>query len=966
MHRIIVAFILLSSLSLTTSAQYFQQQVSYEINAAIDTNHVISGSCDITYTNNSTKSLDTLFVHLYANAFSDKLSKYSEQTLRLGRLDFYFSDDEEMGGYEDLTVQLNDKTVQLYAWQGNKDVVYIIPGKSIAPGETIELATSYKLQLPRKFSRFGWLTNDHYLMYWYPVMAQFDGDGWHPTPYQEIGETYQNTADYQVNLVTDHPHLISSGPWTKNGSNYQLQGSQMPDYAIITSKNKPVISSQIESINGSAINIHVMSKDSSRRESIKKYLADAIPYFEKVIGPYPYPSLSIFDKGPDAQSGMEYPGLITVSGKDEGLSELQYYIVHELLHEYFYGALAFNQRDYAWLDEGLTTHYQQRYYLEELGVDFHSSRSSLVQNEGSQPVVHTSALAQACRHDHASISAPLDQISPLNYGLNAYEVPARMYAHLAEYIGLEIWDQALQEFYQTWKGKHPGPSDLQKVLEEKANKDLSWFFGPLINENWAYDYAIDDLKDGILSVTHKTGSTPPYSVTLLTEDGQKQVKWIDGHSDTQQITVDTKWTSAILDESQLSMDIDRNNNYANVRRPLTLAPFYRSDRGGYKEVYTAPIASFNTSDGIMLCVLFHNSTLPPKNLKWAISPAYAFGSKSLVGEGWVSYNQYLNANRFSKIKYGINVKRYGFRNSETLDLSLSYTRVSPSVQLHFRHDPADQKRSNLYLQSVSLQEEFFQFEGEQVSIKDDNNQLFRLGYRYQNDWKLSPTGLDIRLEQQSYTNAVGESHNYLKLIAEIEKGYHFSASQAINFRLWGTYFLQNTQRQSANFDGAITRGSAALIYQGFNDYAYDDYFFNRQNQDASLSNQISYGGGGFKTPVGSQYGIGQSNDLAIALNVSSDLPIKMPKFLPLKLFFDLGYYTSKGASIDPLTANTIYSGGIMLDYLDGLVSVHLPMFNSAAISEIYDTEGTGLLGKISFSIDLHRWNPWDKIDEERP
>ena len=89
----------------------------------------------------------------------------------------------------------------------------------------------------------------------------------------------------------------------------------------------------------------------------------------------------------------------------------------------------------------------------------------------------------------------------------------------------------------------------------------------------------------------------------------------------------------------------------------------------------------------------------------------------------------------------------------------------------------------------------------------------------------------------------------------------------------------------------------------------------------------------------------------------------MPKFLPLKLFLDVGYYTTKGASLDPLTASTIFSGGVMLEYFDGLIAFHLPLFTSDAISEIYETEGTSLLGKVSFKIDMIRFNPWDILED---
>lgn len=946
-------------------AQYFQQDVAYEINASIDTNHLITATCDIAYTNNSNQTLDTIYIHLWANAFQDRLSQYSEQALRLGNLDYYFADDRELGGYEGLTVRMNGSPMQLYSKDGNKDVVYFLPPKGITPNTQLELACAYQLQLPRKFSRLGWKTYDQFLTYWYPSIATYDDRGWHPMPYLDMGETYMEVANYKVILDGGFEHLISSTPATKQGSTSVFEATQLNDFAIITSKNKPVYTYDL-TIKENALRIEVMSKDQARADSIYSYIKAALPYFEEKIGAFPYASLSVFDQGPNASGGMEYPGLITVSGEDQENSKLRYYVIHELLHQYFYGALTFNQRDHAWLDEGLTTHYQQRYYREVFGLDQYSAGSDRFTGDNPQPLLQTSVRAQACRHYHAPIATPSNEVEPMNYGFNAYEIPARMYTYLTSYLGADVWDEHMQTFYTDWTKKHPSPSDFQSSLESKTGKDLSWFFGQLIQEDWAYDYAISDLTDGKLTVDHKLGSTPPYPILLQSDNGQQKTIWTKGHLGRSTIDVGSQWTKATLDHKKLSMDIDRNNNYAGIRRPIKPQLLTSIDNGATREINFLPTLAYNTSDGGMVGLALYNSSFPPKRLKWLVSPAYGLSSGKVVGEGWVSYDQFLDHPRLFKLTYGVNAKSYAFQNSESLAKTLSYMRISPSAKLAFRHDQAKQIRSSITFQPVFLQEEAFRFEGEnEVFIDNNNSLLWRLRYQYENSWKLSPTSIYAQLEQQSYKNVVGENHNYLKLTASLSKSYHYAPTQKINFRLWGSYFLLNTQRQSSNYDGAIAKGSNALIYQGFNDYAYDHYFFNRSNQGVTFDNQVSNAGGGFKTSLGSQYNVGQSNDLALALNISSDLPIKMPKFLPLKLFLDIGYVTTKGTSTDELSGTTIYSGGVMLSYFDDSFSIHLPLFNSSAISEIYDTEGLSLLGKISFKLDLQKNNPWNLIDEYR-
>jgi hypothetical protein len=969
MHKFLASiFCLLCNVGYNPAfGQYFQQKVAYVISASQDTvNHTISATCDINYTNNSPDNIDTIFLHLWANAFSDKLSAYSEQAIRTGNLDFYFSGKNEMGGYEDLEIKIADQKITLYSWKGNSDVVYFLLPKTLKPDQSIVIKTAYNLKLPRKLSRMGYTAFDNYLMYWYPTPAVYDQNGWHPMPYLSMGETYTEIADYNIEFNSPLQSIIASVPASKVSQKnlHEFEAKNIIDFAIVTSKNKNVYLHSINTQKGNKIDLSIMTKYPNRDSSALLYIQSALNYFESLIGDFPYASLSVMDKGKKSTSGMEYPGLITVSGMDNEEGNFEYYLVHELLHQWFYSALAFNQRDHAWLDEGLATYYQQRYYQDVKGIDHYSEKGGLVMFEGQQPFLQTLARGQACRHYKLPIELDVMAIDPANYGFNAYEIPARMFAYLADYLGQENFDSAMRSFYNLWKENHPSPEALRTSLEKISSKDLSWFFEDLIRKDWSYDYSIRKIVNGNLEVEHKSGSTPPYKITFKSEDDQTKNIWFDGHSGTKLIPLpEEKFDAAIMDEAGQSMDIDRNNNSVNVTRPFKIVPGVKLDDGRYRELYLLPTISYNTSDGAQLGVVFFNSTFPTKKLKWALSPAYAFGSSIPVGETWLSFDQYLKSEKFRKIQYKLNAKSYSYRYSETLESSLRYTRISPHISLHFNHATRDQKYSKFYIKPIFVNEEIFVFDEENVSIGNRQSKLVRLGYEQYNFWKLGPSEFLTQLEYQPYTNNVNEQHHYLKLTASYSKSFLYAPKRSIDFRMWGSYFISNSQRNSPNYDRNFVRGSSALIYQGFNDYAYDGYFFNRANQDVGLDNQVGYQGGGFKTPFGSQYSIGQTNDFAIALNIKSNLPIKTPKLFPLKLFLDVGYYTSKETAEAQIEGRSFYSGGVMLEYGEGLFSVYLPLINSQALSDIYDTEGIGILGRVSFRIDLIRFNPWDIAED---
>ena len=84
--------------------------------------------------------------------------------------------------------------------------------------------------------------------------------------------------------------------------------------------------------------------------------------FDEWYGPYPYAQLTVVDPphGAGEAGGMEYPTFITGGtswfvpkgdrDEPEGVTE------HEFGHQYWYGMVATNEFENAWLDEGINSY----------------------------------------------------------------------------------------------------------------------------------------------------------------------------------------------------------------------------------------------------------------------------------------------------------------------------------------------------------------------------------------------------------------------------------------------------------------------------------------------------------------------------------------------------------------------------------------------------------------------------------
>ena len=79
----------------------------------------------------------------------------------------------------------------------------------------------------------------------------------------------------------------------------------------------------------------------------------AVKAFSDMIGPYPYPTLSVVQTD-FFIGGMEYPNIVLIDQSMYDESEagmLEYVIVHEVGHQWFYGVVGNDQVMEPWLDE---------------------------------------------------------------------------------------------------------------------------------------------------------------------------------------------------------------------------------------------------------------------------------------------------------------------------------------------------------------------------------------------------------------------------------------------------------------------------------------------------------------------------------------------------------------------------------------------------------------------------------------
>lgn len=204
--------------------------------------------------------------------------------------------------------------------------------------------------------------------------------------------------------------------------------------------------------------------------------------------------------------GMEYPMICFNFGRpnmDGSYSDDEKFgmigvIIHEVGHNFFPMIVNNDERQWAWMDEGINTYVQ---YLAE--QEFGKKYPEIIYPNKNFPSDRGPAKLII---DYMSIDknslAPI-MSNPENVyslGPNAYGKPATALNILRETImGPELFDYAFKKYSQRWMFKHPTPEDFFRTMEDASAVDLDWFW-----RGWFYttdhvDIGIKELNQYFIS-----------------------------------------------------------------------------------------------------------------------------------------------------------------------------------------------------------------------------------------------------------------------------------------------------------------------------------------------------------------------------------------------------------------------------------------------------------------------------------
>lgn len=544
---------------------------------------------EISWTNTSRDTVPDMLFHLYWNAFKNELStvlqENGEETMfrRGNRVK-----DGEWGWIDVPAIELADgrdlKPSAEFVVRdepfhpGDQTVMRVVFPEPVKPGETVRIKLAFESKIPRTVMRSGYYRDSFFFGQWFPKPGVYEeGKGWNCHEYHAQSEFFADFADFKVHITVPDKFVVgASGKQVgaaadagKKAVTCTFEQSRIHDFAWTASPDfikverdfvaadevTPLEYSETASKLGLPVDevslpdvkmiLLIQRQHKNQIDRHFKALRTALKYYGLWYGPYPYETVTMVDPPYRTGSGgMEYPTLFTAGTRlftSRDVLSPEGVIIHEFGHGYWYGLVANNEFEEAWLDEGLTTYSTGRVLAKAYGPGAQAFIFNGVPLNLFLPFpkAFDSETGRAAAI-HAVEFDPIVTKSWLFYGggsysLNVYVRASTCLISLEKFLGEETMSRILRTFHMRWRFRHPATEDFLAVVNEVSGKDMRWFFDEFFFNTLDFDYGIASLRSeekpryprGVFDVDGKKEEMTGKKIRALEKEAEKSGKPAD-------------------------------------------------------------------------------------------------------------------------------------------------------------------------------------------------------------------------------------------------------------------------------------------------------------------------------------------------------------------------------------------------------------------------------------------------------
>ena len=521
---------------------------SYQITCRLDADKkTLDANEVLTWKNTTSKPAPTLRFHLYLNAFRNTLSTFWRESRGEGR-DGRLPD--SWGSIEVTRMTGPDGTDLLPAMRfiapddGNPDdrtVAEVVLPRPVAPGETISVALDFAARLPRVAVRTGYKDEFFMVVQWFPKIGVLEESGWNCHQFHAFSEFFADFGNYDVSIdvpirykgkVGATGQRVDERETSAGRVLYRFKQDGVHDFAWTADPSYVVLEDTFREagLGDVRLFLYLQPEHTSQAPRYFGAVKAALGGYGRVLGGYPYPTLSIVDPpwGAHAAGGMEYPTLITggASWSDpKAILRPEGVTVHEAGHQFFYGLLASNEFEEAWLDEGFNTYMTDRVLRATYGVN-HVDLAVFGLHFPLGIEIHYPLDANRRYFERADWDVLASESwrfrNRSSYGALVYSKTALTLATLERLLGTPAMDKALHLYAERWRFRHPKTKDFIAAVNDSTGADWTWFFDRTFFSSGIVDYAVAEAETkpsrppcGLFEKDGKLSDGPPASLAKV-------------------------------------------------------------------------------------------------------------------------------------------------------------------------------------------------------------------------------------------------------------------------------------------------------------------------------------------------------------------------------------------------------------------------------------------------------------------
>ncbi|MBT8326735.1 MAG: hypothetical protein KJP21_03365, partial [Bacteroidia bacterium] len=592
---------------------------------------------------------------------------------------------------------------------------------------------------------------------------------------------------------------------------------------------------------------------------------------------------------------------------------------------------------------------------------------------------------QLLTNENQPINLHSEEYTSMNYGVSIYGKGSRVFYHLRDYLGEDLFDKCMRNYYEEWKFKHPLPDDMHNSFEKTCGEDLDWFFQDLLSSSEKLDYGVEQRKGNYFLVNNGDVEAPmPIS---FSSNGVDRIIWMTApaYGEKKIENLGIEYDDIRIDTAGISFDLFPSNN--ELKEKLALKFGMGKDKPGVKEMYWLPTIGWNAYDKTMLGVMLHNYSFSNKPFQYHIMPMYSFNKNSLNGIAEVNYTNTKDSFAYYT-EFGFKAMSYNFRQPGFVEVDYKYLKLAPYITWHL---PKSRLRSSLSRQfKVQVDHVLFkpQFEFNNDTLSGPRterarNRSFITGvYNVKNDRKLNGYQFELMAEVGRISNKVvlgdlgnkqirrlyldttdnsidtifyfpniGEK-NEAEIFARLSGSFKYNVdigmkNKPLELRFYGSWLLK--EYANALYKNSV--GSADRA--GYYDYRFDDVLMHRNPEYGMFRNQIS-NRRDFSKFVGP---IAQSDKWLISAN----LTVPLPGRVPLKPYAEIiAFNDMEDLIFNDSERKFFYNVGVEVEIIPNRLEVFINLAQSAEVSEYQESTYIGidnLLERMTFVLDLSNLTP---------